>query len=178
MPLTTPSEREAAKGRSAQVSQRVKAYRAKQRRATKDASSEDEDVATAKIRRAQAERMARFREEHELDMAFSGGGGVTNPAFEARFQEMERDGEFRNLKGAGQPLPDRPTTHFNDDPMQAILNGILANANYKPESLEARCSVAAAITAAVAITATAAITAAAAISATAAISAAAVISAR
>ena len=143
----TPAQRASAWSRSTEASRRAQLYRRQQDgvkagAAAGGAAVADEDAATARIRKAQAERVARLRAEHEIvnPYEFTGGGGVTNPAFEARFQQMERDGEFESLCGAGQPLPERPHTHFNDDAMQGILNGMLANANYKPESLEARAS--------------------------------------
>eukprot|EP00966_Prymnesium_polylepis_P144632 3339894-Prymnesium_polylepis.1 len=136
-PLMTPTQRDAAESRSSEAARRVQAYRARQEQAAAPASS---DAATVKIRDAAAARIARMREDNDLEdtFGFTGGGGITNPALEARFRQMEREGEFKDLKGAGKPLPERPSTHFNDDPMQGILNGMLANANYKPDSLELR----------------------------------------
>ena len=52
---------------------------------------------------------------------------------------MEREGEFKNLKGSGKPLPHRHQTHFGgEDAMDRMLKRIMAEHKCIPESLERR----------------------------------------
>ena len=52
---------------------------------------------------------------------------------------MERAGEFKNLAGSGQPLPERVVTHFgDDDAADRMMTRIMAENNVKPESIELR----------------------------------------
>ena len=58
---------------------------------------------------------------------------------DVRFAQMERDGEFKNLKGAGEPLPHRHQTHFGgEDAMDRMLQRVMAEHKCIPESLETR----------------------------------------
>jgi hypothetical protein len=81
--------------------------------AAQRAANYERDDVTARILREQAARHARLADDR-ADTA-SGGGGVTNLALEAKFAQMEREGEFKNLAGSGKPLADRPATHFGGE---------------------------------------------------------------
>lgn len=129
--LKTPKER--AK-ETASTLQRVKRYQQQQEQ--KRSSVDD---ATARILRQQQERRERSAADPPQAPVHGAGGVTTNSFFDAQFAKMEREGEFKNLKGAGEPLPHRHQTHFGgEDAVDRMLQRIMAEHKCIPESLELR----------------------------------------
>lgn len=129
--LTTPKERAQQATDDASAIQRAAQYQRQQQ----EAQSSD---ATARILKQQEARRARSAADPPQAPMY-GAGGVTNSFMDAQFARMEREGEFTNLKGSGEPLPHRPQSHFVDeDAVDRMLQRIMAEQNCLPESLERR----------------------------------------
>lgn len=97
-----------------------------------------DDSVDARILQQQQARRARSARDPPQAPIY-GGGGVTSSFMDVRFAQMERDGEFKNLKGAGEPLPHRHQTHFGgEDAMDRMLQRVMAEHKCIPESLETR----------------------------------------
>lgn len=99
------------------------------------------DEVTLRIQKAQRERRRMLKEQYGelVDEPTPGGGGVTGSALDAKLTQLEKQGAFKNLKGAGKPLPHRAATHFGDeDAADRMFQRIMAENNVKPESVELR----------------------------------------
>jgi hypothetical protein len=130
MQVTTPKERH--KNEHVTDSAPVRAAQYQRQKEVKPV-----DDVTARILRQQQERRTRWQENPQLDSTYS--LGVTSSFMDSKFQQMERDGEFKNLPGTGEPLPHRHNTHFGgEDAMDRMINRIMAENNVKPESVERR----------------------------------------
>ena len=133
--LTTPKERANQQNGSSSALQRAAQY---QRRRQEEAQDSVDD-ATARILQQQAARRARSVADPPQAPIYGAGGVTTNSFFDAQFAQMERDGEFSNLKGAGEPLPHRHQSHFGgEDAVDRMLERIMAEQKCIPESLERR----------------------------------------
>lgn len=129
--LTTPKERATQQTDTTNAIRRAAQYQNQ----TKDSS----DDATARILKQQQARRARSAADPPQAPVYGAGGVTTNSFFDAKFAQMEREGEFKNLKGSGKPLPHRHQTHFGDeDALDRMLTRIMAENNCIPESLEHR----------------------------------------
>ena len=90
-----------------------------------------------RIQREQAARRARLAADYDLEPPQ--GGSITGSALDAKLSAVERAGGFKDLSGAGKPLPERVRTHFGDeDAADRMMQRIMAENNVKPESLEIR----------------------------------------
>ena len=128
--LATPNE-ERAKTDTASAIRRATQYQRQQQEQT-DATS-----TTARILRQQQARRARSAADPPQAPIY--GADKVTSVFDAQFAQMERDGEFKNLKGAGEPLPHRHQTHFGEeDAMDRMLKRIMVEHKCIPESLETR----------------------------------------
>ena len=137
--LQTPEEREenATKGGSlarAEVYKKTQEEEVRLKEAEEGGSKQDNSV-EARILREQKARFERMSDRRAV--AASGGGGVTRLSLDARFKQMERDGDLKNLEGFGKPLKHRHQTHFGgEDAVDRMLERIMSEQNCKPESLE------------------------------------------
>lgn len=66
-----------------------------------------------------------------------------NRIAERRIRKAEAEGQFRNLRGAGKPLPDRPGDVFTD-PGEALGYRMMAEAGALPEEFRLKAAAAAA----------------------------------
>lgn len=130
--LSGPRQRDAEQ-RSASAAVGVADAYARHKEAPTDAS--------ARILKATQERAARLRSDLEAgnsSYAHTTGGMITDRyGLNAAFAQMERSGEFKNLPGAGKPLAERHSTHFNDDAgLDHIMKRILGENKFAPPSVE------------------------------------------
>ena len=137
--LTTPEERTKQQTSPDHI-QRAARYRQEQQ-AKKEQQQQQNSVddATERILRQQQARKARSAADPPQAPTHGAGGVTTNSFFDAKFAQMERDGEFKNLKGHGEPLPHRHQSHFGgEDAMDRMLERMMAEHKCIPESLERR----------------------------------------
>ena len=133
--LTTPEERAKQETDAASATQRAAQY---QRRKQEQAQGSVDD-ATARILQQQQARRARSVADPPQAPTYGAGGVTTNSFFDAQFARMEREGEFKNLKGAGEPLPHRHQSHFGgEDAMDRMIERVMAENKCLPESIERR----------------------------------------
>lgn len=135
--LTTPkeSEQQQAGTTSAKV---LRAQYLRQHEQTQD--SEAVDDATARILKQQQARRGWLADLYAAGEPTHGAGGVTtNSFYDAKIAQMEREGQFKNLKGTGEPLPHRHQSHYGDeDAVDRMMHRIMAEQKCIPESLERR----------------------------------------
>ena len=88
-----------------------------------------------RIRRAQLERQKKLKELYDVEEP--AGSALTGSHLDAKLAAAERAGEFKNLAGAGKPLPERLRTHFGDeDAVDRMMMRLMAENNVRPESME------------------------------------------
>ena len=138
--LTTPkeSEQQQAGTTSAKVYKVLRAQYICQQEQSQD--SEAVDDATARILKQQQARRGWLADLYAAGEPTHGAGGVTtNSFYDAKIAQMEREGQFKNLKGTGEPLPHRHQSHYGDeDAVDRMMHRIMAEQKCIPESLERR----------------------------------------
>ena len=138
--LLSSDERAKLEQSGAAAAERATRY-AKRQQQQKQQQQQQGDVtsdATARILRAQRERHARMAEDR-ADEDGLGGSPVSMLHLDAKFAQMERAGEFKDLAGVGKPLAERHATHFGgEDALDRMLERIMAENNVLPESVERR----------------------------------------
>ena len=90
---------------------------------------------TLRIQQAQLERRKKLKELYDVEE--SAGSALTGSHLDAKLAAAERAGDFKNLAGAGKPLPERLRTHFGDeDAVDRMMMRLMAANNVRPESME------------------------------------------
>ena len=93
------------------------------------------DEMTLRIQRAQAARRQKLLDLYDVEMP--SGSVIAGAHVDAKLSQLERQGAFKGLDGAGKPLPDRSTSHFgDDDAVDRMTMRIMAEQGVKPESLD------------------------------------------